>query len=123
MSKKTQPTKPIVPNSLPRLMRELIAAGLARQEELKLELSGGLILKFRPPDETNVSCRLLAYRLDVQPSVIEVGVVKRELDKLTNGSPVNGPGEPFWHKNFGCYLFAWSPDPAKVQLELFGGAG
>ena len=118
MSKKQQQERPILPPALPRIMRQLIETGLAEQRELRHELTGGLVLRFRPPDETNVNCRLLTYRLDVLPSEIEMGVVKRELDRLAP-SPVNGPGDPFWRKNLGCYLFSWSPDPAKMQLELF----
>lgn len=123
MSKRARPERPILPPILPKILKELIEAGLAEQKELRHELRGGLILKIRPPDEKNLNCRLLIYRLDNEPSALEAGIVKRELEKVTNGSPVNGPGEPFWHKNFGCYLLTWSPDPAKVQLELFGGAG
>ncbi len=121
MSKKQQ-VRPIVPNTLPRLLKELIADGLARKEEVKQSLSGGLLLKFRPPDETSVNCRLVVYRLDVEPSAVECGVIQRELRNVVGGSPVNGPSKPFWHKNYGCYLFTWSPDPQKVQLDLFGGA-
>ncbi len=119
MSKKQQQVRPIVPDTLPRLLKELIEDGNARGEETRQSLSGGLLLKYRPPDATNVNCRLLAYRLDNEPSIIEMGVLKRELDKLAP-SPVNGPGEPFWKSNFGCYLLSWSPNRAKVQLELFG---
>lgn len=118
MSKKT-PSSAVVPNTLSRLLKELIEDGLTRREEVRQSLSGGLLLKFRPPDETSVNCRLLVYRLDVVPGTVECGTVRRELEKLTNGSPVNGPGEPFWHGNFGCYLLTWSPDPQRVQMELF----
>lgn len=117
MSKKQQ-ERPILPPILPKVMRQLIETGLAEQRELRHELTGGLILKFRPPDDTNPNCRLLTFRLDVLPSAIEMGVVKRELDKLVP-SPVNGPGEGFWRNNLGCFLFSWSPDPQKVQMELF----
>lgn len=118
MSKKQQQERPILPPALPRIMKQLVETGLSERCELKHELTGGLILWFRPPDTANPNCRLLTYRLDVLPSIVEMGVVKRELDKLAP-SPVNGPGEGFWRKNLGCYLFTWSPDPVKVQLELF----
>ena len=123
MSKKTQP--PVEkPNVLPKLLTDLLEAGNQRKLAVKQYLRGGLILQYRPPDETNANCRLLAYRLGNLPSAVECGVVKRELEKLTpQGVPINESDEPYWHDDFGCYLFSWSPNAKEVQLDLFSKAG
>lgn len=129
MSKKpTKPDPDKEADTLRKLLKDLIELGNLRREEVRHSLRGGLLLKYRPPDETNVNCRLLAYRLGSEPSLVERRVVRSVLETVllttpAKGAVINEPGDVFWHSNFGCYLFTWSPDPQKQQLEFFGGAG
>ncbi len=120
MSKKA-PAPPKEPDLLYRLTKELIEDGNQRQSEVKQTLKGGLLLKYRPPDETSVNCRLVAYRMDSEPSLNERRTMRDVIDRIVK-SPVNEPGGIFRHHNFGCYLYTWSPDPERVQLELFNEA-
>lgn len=113
---------------LRKILKDLIEMGNLRREETGYPLRGGLLLKYRPPDVTNVNCRLLAYRMDSEPSLIERRTVRSALEATlmttpAKGAVINEPGGVFWHNGFGCYLFTWSPDPAKQQLELFGQVG
>lgn len=123
MSKK-QMVPDTTADTLRKLLKDLIEMGTLRQEEVRQVLRGGLLLKYRPPDATNVNCRLLAYRQDSEPSLIERRTVRSALEVVlmttpAKGAVINEPGDIFWHNGFGCYLFTWSPDPAKRQLELF----
>lgn len=109
---------------LRKILKDLIEMGNLRREETRYPLRGGLLLKYRPPDVTNVNCRLLAYRMDAVPSLAERRIVRSAMEvvlmtTLAKGAVINEPGDVFWHNRFGCYLFSWSPDPAKQQLELF----
>lgn len=129
MSKKsTRPDPDAAMGILRKPLKDLIEMGNLRQKEVKHSLRGGLLLKYRPPDATNVNCRLLAYRLGSEPGLIERRTVRSALETVLKTTPANGAiinesGDVFWYDNFGCYLFTWSPDPAKQQLELFGRVG
>jgi hypothetical protein len=119
--KSTRPTEQ--PNLLFQLTKELIEDGNQRREEVKQTLRGGLLLKYRPPDATNTSCRLVAYRMDSEPSLSERRTVRGVLGRILGDVPINEPGGVFWHNGFGCYLYTWPPNPERRQLELFAGVG
>src|SRR5690606_42019435 len=68
------------PDDTTKLLNDLVEAGNLRREEVRHALRGGLLLKYRPPDAANVNCRLLAYRMESEPSLIERRIVRSALE-------------------------------------------
>lgn len=107
-------------DKLTPILRGLINLGNSRREEVRDSLIGGLLLRYRPPDATNLNCRLLIHRLGSEPGLVERRTVRASLEKVLPHVPINEPGGVFWNGDHGCYLYTWPPDPTRRQLELFG---
>lgn len=86
------------------------------------KLSGGLALQFKAADADHPESRLCAIRIGVPVGTVELGTLRRELEKLLPGVVIGLDDEQTITGQDGrkrhYRVFRWRPAPTAVQMEL-----